>query len=168
MKRNKETEQEDPQGGQMSSRRNFVMKFFSSRRRHTRFKCDWSSDVCSSDLSSDSDVQAIVSYIDATGTIEGAPHIKPEHLAVFDCSFKPAKGTRSIHYLGHLKMMAATQPFLSGAISKTVNLPHECTIEDIAETYVEAWRLGLKAVAIYRDGSKGVQVLNTSNDEKKK
>ena len=117
---------------------------------------------------SDADVQAIVSYIDATGTIEGAPHIKPEHLAVFDCSFKPAKGTRSIHYLGHLKMMAATQPFLSGAISKTVNLPHECTIDDIAETYVEAWRLGLKAVAIYRDGSKGVQVLNTSQDEKKK
>ncbi len=117
---------------------------------------------------SDADVQAIVSYIDATGTIEGAPHIKPEHLAVFDCSFKPAKGTRSIHYLGHLKMMAATQPFLSGAISKTVNLPHECTVEDIAETYVEAWRLGLKAVAIYRDGSKGVQVLNTSQDEKKK
>ncbi len=117
---------------------------------------------------SDADVQAIVSYIDATGTIEGAPHVKPEHLAVFDCSFKPAKGTRSIHYLGHLKMMAATQPFLSGAISKTVNLPHECTVEDIAETYVEAWRLGLKAVAIYRDGSKGVQVLNTSSDEKKK
>ncbi|HEY3988833.1 MAG TPA: vitamin B12-dependent ribonucleotide reductase [Acidobacteriaceae bacterium] len=117
---------------------------------------------------SDADVQAIVSYIDATGTIEGAPHIRPEHLAVFDCSFKPAKGTRSIHYLGHLKMMAATQPFLSGAISKTVNLPHECTVDDIAETYVEAWRLGLKAVAIYRDGSKGVQVLNTSQDEKKK
>ena len=117
---------------------------------------------------SDADVQAIVSYIDATGTIEGAPHVRPEHLAVFDCSFKPAKGTRSIHYLGHLKMMAATQPFLSGAISKTVNLPHECTVDDIAETYVEAWRLGLKAVAIYRDGSKGVQVLNTSNDEKKK
>src|SRR5882757_2071961 len=117
---------------------------------------------------SDADVQAIVSYIDATGTIEGAPHIRSEHLAVFDCSFKPAKGTRSIHYLGHLKMMAATQPFLSGAISKTVNLPHECTVDDIAETYVEAWRLGIKAVAIYRDGSKGVQVLNTSNDEKKK
>ncbi len=112
---------------------------------------------------SDAEVQAIVSYIDATGTIEGAPHIRTEHLAVFDCSFKPAKGTRSIHYLGHLKMMAATQPFLSGAISKTVNLPHECTVDDIAETYVEAWRLGIKAVAIYRDGSKGVQVLNTSS-----
>ena len=114
----------------------------------------------------DAEVQAIVSYIDATGTIEGAPAIQPEHLAVFDCSFKPAKGTRSIHYLGHLKMMAATQPFLSGAISKTVNLPHDCSVDDIAETYVEAWRLGLKAVAIYRDGSKGVQVLNTSSDEK--
>ena len=73
------------------------------------------------------EVNAIVSYIDATGTIEGAPGIKPEHLAVFDCSFKPAKGTRSIHYMGHIKMMAAAQPFLSGAISKTVNLPHEAT-----------------------------------------
>ena len=72
---------------------------------------------------SDNEVNAIVSYIDATGTIEGAPGIKPEHLAVFDCSFKPAKGTRSIHYMGHIKMMAAAQPFLSGAISKTVNLP---------------------------------------------
>ena len=76
---------------------------------------------------SNDEVNAIVSYIDATGTIEGAPGIKPEHLAVFDCSFKPAKGTRSIHYMGHIKMMAATQPFLSGAISKTVNLPHEAT-----------------------------------------
>ena len=104
----------------------------------------------------DAEVDAIVSYIDATGTIEGAPGIKPEHLAVFDCCFKPAKGTRSIHYMGHVKMMAAAQPFLSGAISKTVNLPHECTVEDIAEAYTEAWRLGLKAVAIYRDGSKGV------------
>ena len=108
-------------------------------------------------------VDAIVSYIDATGTIEGAPGIKPEHLAVFDCSFKPAKGTRSIHYMGHVKMMAATQPFLSGAISKTVNLPHDCTIDDIAEAYLESWRQGLKAVAIYRDGSKGAQPLNVSD-----
>ncbi len=77
---------------------------------------------------SESEVNAIVSYIDATGTIEGAPGIKPEHLAVFDCSFKPAKGTRSIHYMGHIKMMAATQPFLSGAISKTVNLPQDCSV----------------------------------------
>jgi len=111
-------------------------------------------------------VNAIVSYIDATGTIEGAPGIKPEHLAVFDCSFKPAKGTRSIHYMGHIKMMAATQPFLSGAISKTVNLPTEATIDDVAEAYAESWRQGIKAVAIYRDGSKGTQPLNTSMDAK--
>ena len=86
----------------------------------------------------DAEVNAIVSYIDATGTIEGAPGIKPEHLAVFDCSFKPAKGTRSIHYMGHIKMMAATQPFLSGAISKTVNLPQDCSVDDIAEAYIES------------------------------
>ena len=102
-------------------------------------------------------VDSIVSYIDSTGTIEGAPGIKPEHLAVFDCSFKPSKGTRSIHSSGHIKMMAATQPFLSGAISKTVNLPHDATIDDIIQAYMESWRLGLKAVAVYRDGSKGAQ-----------
>ncbi|MGB9147548.1 MAG: vitamin B12-dependent ribonucleotide reductase, partial [Acidobacteriaceae bacterium] len=113
-------------------------------------------------------VDAIVSYIDATGTIEGAPGLKPEHLAVFDCSFKPAKGTRSIHYMGHVRMMAATQPFLSGAISKTVNLPHDCSLDDIAEAYLESWRLGLKAVAIYRDGSKGAQPLNVSDGAKAK
>ena len=112
-------------------------------------------------------VNAIVSYIDATGTIEGAPGIKPEHLPVFDCSFKPAKGTRSIHYMGHIKMMAAAQPFLSGAISKTVNLPNEATVEDVAEAYAESWRQGIKAVAIYRDGSKGTQPLNTSLDAKR-
>ena len=116
----------------------------------------------------DEEVNAIVSYIDATGTIEGAPGIKPEHLAVFDCSFKPAKGTRSIQYMGHIKMMAATQPFLSGAISKTVNLPHEASVDDVAEAYAESWRQGIKAVAIYRDGSKGTQPLNTSMDEKKR
>jgi ribonucleoside-diphosphate reductase alpha chain len=110
----------------------------------------------------DAEVEAIVNYIDATGTIEGAPGIKPEHLAVFDCSFKPAKGTRSIQWLGHVKMMAATQPFLSGAISKTVNLPNNCSVEDIAEAYTESWRLGLKAVAIYRDNSKGTQPLNVT------
>ena len=115
----------------------------------------------------DEEVNAIVSYIDATGTIEGAPGIQPEHLAVFDCSFKPAKGTRSIHYMGHIKMMAAAQPFLSGAISKTVNLPHEASVEEIAEAYAESWRQGIKAVAIYRDGSKGTQPLNTSMDAKK-
>ena len=116
---------------------------------------------------SDDEVNAIVSYIDATGTIEGAPGIKPEHLSVFDCSFKPSKGTRSINWTGHVKMMAATQPFLSGAISKTVNLPNEASVHDIAEAYAESWRLGLKSVAIYRDGSKGVQPLNTSQDAKK-
>ena len=113
-------------------------------------------------------MNAIVSYIDATGTIEGAPGVKPEHLATFDCSFKPAKGTRSINYMGHIKMMAATQPFLSGAISKTVNLPNDCSVEDIAEAYLESWRQGIKAVAIYRDGSKGAQPLNVSTDADKK
>jgi ribonucleoside-diphosphate reductase alpha chain len=116
---------------------------------------------------SSEEVHAIVSYIDATGTIEGAPGIKPEHLSVFDCSFKPSKGTRSIHYMGHIKMMAATQPFLSGAISKTVNLPQDATVEDVAEAYAESWRQGIKAVAIYRDGSKGTQPLNVSMDEKR-
>jgi ribonucleoside-diphosphate reductase alpha chain len=105
---------------------------------------------------------AIVSYIDATGTIEGAPHVKDEHLPVFDCSFKPAKGTRSIHYMGHLKMMAAAQPFISGAISKTVNLPESATVEDIMEAYLQAWKLGLKAVAIYRDGCKKSQPLSAA------
>jgi ribonucleoside-diphosphate reductase alpha chain len=119
---------------------------------------------------SEADVNAIVSYIDATGTIEGAPAIKPEHLAVFDCSFKPAKGTRSISYMGHIKMMGAAQPFLSGAISKTVNLPADCSVDDIADAYLESWRQGIKAVAIYRDGSKGSQPLNVSaqTDDNKK
>src|SRR5579863_6348895 len=116
---------------------------------------------------------AIVSYIDATGTIEGAPHIKDEHLAVFDCSFKPSKGTRSIAYMGHLRMMAAAQPFISGAISKTVNLPENATVEDIMETYLQAWKLGIKAVAVYRDGCKksqplsaaGTKTANSSKDD---
>src|SRR6476660_536557 len=104
----------------------------------------------------------IVSYIDATGTIEGAPYIEDEHLAVFDCSFKPSKGTRSIHYMGHLRMMAAAQPFISGAISKTVNLPENATVEDIMEAYLQAWKLGLKAVAVYRDGCKKSQPLSAA------
>ncbi len=104
---------------------------------------------------------AIVSYIDATGTIEGAPSIKEEHLPVFDCSFKPSKGTRTIHYLGHLRMMSATQPFISGAISKTINMPENATVDDITEAYIQAWKLGLKAVAIYRDGSKKAQPLSS-------
>jgi ribonucleoside-diphosphate reductase alpha chain len=105
---------------------------------------------------------AIVSYIDATGTIEGAPNLKDEHLAIFDCSFKPAKGTRSIAYMGHLRMMAAAQPFISGAISKTVNLPESATVEEIMEAYLQAWKLGLKAVAIYRDGCKKAQPLSAA------
>ena len=108
---------------------------------------------------------AIVSYIDATGTIEGAPHIKDEHLAVFDCSFKPAKGTRFIHAMGHLRMMAAAQPFISGAISKTVNLPENASVEDISEAYVQAWKLGIKAVAIYRDGCKKSQPLSAAGSK---
>ncbi len=108
---------------------------------------------------------AIVSYIDATGTIEGAPYIKDEHLAVFDCSFKPAKGTRSIAYMGHLRMMAAAQPFISGAISKTVNLPENASVEDIAEAYLQAWKLGLKAVAVYRDGCKKSQPLSAAGSK---
>ena len=112
--------------------------------------------------------EAIVSYIDKNGTIEGAPQLKPEHLAVFDCAFKPAKGTRSIVPMGHLKMMAAVQPFISGAISKTINMPNEATIDEIAGAYLEAWKLGIKAVAIYRDGSKMVQILSTKEDEAKK
>ena len=103
-----------------------------------------------------------MNYIDQHGTIEGAPGLKPEHLPVFDCSLKPANGKRSIHYMGHVRMMAAVQPFLSGAISKTVNMPEEATPEEIANVYTEGWRLGLKSIAIYRDGSKRVQPLNTS------
>jgi ribonucleoside-diphosphate reductase alpha chain len=116
-----------------------------------------------------SQVELIVSHIDATGTIEGAPALKPEHLAVFDCSFRPQNGSRSIHYTGHLRMMGAVQPFVSGAISKTINMPEECTVEDVMEAYIESWRLGLKSVAIYRDNSKRVQPLSsgTAKGEKK-
>ena len=108
-----------------------------------------------------SQVADITSYIDQNDTIEGAPHLKDKDLAVFDCAFQPANGSRSIHYLGHLKMMGATQPFLSGAISKTVNLPTEATIQDITNTYLTAWKMGVKAVAVYRDGCKRIQPLTT-------
>ena len=113
--------------------------------------------------------EAIVTHIDSTGTIEGAPHVKPEHLPVFDCSFRPQNGSRFIHHMGHIRMMAAVQPFISGAISKTINMPEESTAEDIMEAYIESWKLGLKAVAIYRDGSKRVQPLSsgTGKGEKK-
>src|SRR5678816_4295033 len=108
------------------------------------------------------EVEAIVHYIDENEMIEGAPFLKDEHLPVFDCAFKPASGERSIHYMGHIRMMGATQPFISGAISKTVNVPREATVEDIEKAYVESWRLGAKAISIYRDGSKRTQPLNTS------
>jgi ribonucleoside-diphosphate reductase alpha chain len=111
----------------------------------------------------------IVSYIDKQGKIEGAPYLKPEHLPVFDCSLAPLGGGRSIAWTGHVKMMAAAQPFLSGAISKTINMPEESTIEDIGNAYIESWKLGLKSVAIYRDNSKRSQPLNAggSKEEKK-
>ena len=105
----------------------------------------------------------ILAHLDKNETIEGAPGLKPEHLPVFDCAFKPAKGQRTIHYMGHIRMMSAVQPFLSGAISKTVNMPHEATPQDIENAYLEAWKMGIKAIAIYRDGSKGQQVLTTSS-----
>jgi len=106
-------------------------------------------------------VEDIVKHIEESGTIEGAPHLKPEHLPVFDCAFKAQNGTRFIHHMGHLKMMGATQPFISGAISKTVNMPNESTIEDIMDAFTQGWHLGLKALAIYRDGSKRTQPLVT-------
>jgi len=110
-------------------------------------------------------VTDIVDFIDKNDTIEGAPHITEEHQAVFDCAFRPANGKRSLHYRAHIRMMAAAQPFLSGAISKTVNLPNSATVEDIMQTYVEAWKLGLKAVAIYRDGSKRSAPLNVKKNK---
>jgi ribonucleoside-diphosphate reductase alpha chain len=111
---------------------------------------------------SDDEMHAIVRYIDEKGTIEGAPGLKSEHLPVFDCAFKALGGTRSIAPMGHIRMMSAVQPFLSGAISKTVNMPNDATVEDIADVYVQGWKLGLKAIAIYRDGCKRTQPLNTS------
>jgi ribonucleoside-diphosphate reductase alpha chain len=109
------------------------------------------------------EINGIVGYIDEHETIEGAPHLKEEHLPVFDCAFKPTRGSRSIHYMGHIKMMGAVQPFISGAISKTVNVPKEATVEEIEKAYIDAWRIGAKAVSIYRDGSKRTQPLNTSS-----
>ncbi len=107
------------------------------------------------------EIQSIVEYIDEHETIEGSPYLRDEHLNVFDCAFKPTNGSRTIHHLGHLRMMGAVQPFISGAISKTINMPNDATGEDITHAYIEAWKLGLKAVAIYRDGCKRVQPLGT-------
>jgi len=107
------------------------------------------------------DIKSICDYIDENETIEGADKLNPEHLPVFDCAFKPRNGKRHINYMAHLKMMAAVQPFISGAISKTINMPKESTREDIIEAYMSGWKLGLKAVAIYRDGSKKLQPVST-------
>ncbi len=107
------------------------------------------------------EIQEIVEHLDEHETIEGAPHLADAHLPVFDCAFKPRAGARTIHYQGHLRMMGAVQPFISGAISKTINMPAEADVDDVAEAYMAAWKLGLKAVAIYRDGSKRTQPLNT-------
>src|SRR5581483_6144120 len=112
-------------------------------------------------------VKEIVEYIDENDTIEGAPALKDDDLKVFDCAFKPVKGSRSIAPMGHVRMMAAVQPFISGSMSKTVNLPTEATVEDIEQTYLESWKLGLKCIAIYRDGCKRSQPLSTSLDKKK-
>ncbi|OQC41192.1 MAG: Vitamin B12-dependent ribonucleotide reductase [Acidobacteria bacterium ADurb.Bin051] len=111
------------------------------------------------------EIRAIVEYLDEHETIENAPRLAPEHLPVFDCAFKAAHGTRSIHYLGHLRMLAAVQPFLSGAISKTINMPEESTVDEIQQAYIEGWRLGLKAVAIYRDNCKRSQPLSTRREK---
>ena len=109
-------------------------------------------------------IEEIVAYIDQDGVIEGAPHLKDEHLPVFDCALKPTKGTRCIAPLGHVRMMGAIQPFISGAISKTVNLPGEATVEEVMDTFIEAWRDGLKSIAIYRDGSKRTQPVSTARE----
>ena len=124
---------------------------------------------CDASATTTQEIERIIAHIEKYDTIEDVEEngetirsgLKPEHLPVFDCAFKPYRGKRSIHYLAHLKMMAAAQPFISGAISKTVNMPNECTVEDIRDAYVQAWKMGLKCVAIYRDGSKRSQPLNT-------
>jgi len=113
----------------------------------------------------ESQVREIIEYVDKNDTIEGAPGLLDNHFAVFDCAFKPAKGTRSIKYKGHVEMMSVVQPFLSGAISKTINMPEQSTVEDIMEAYMHAWERGLKAVAIYRENSKRSQPLNTQKTE---
>src|SRR5438067_12440726 len=115
----------------------------------------------------ESQVTAITAHIEASGTIEGAPDLNEKHLAIFDCAFKPQNGTRSISHMGHIKMMGSVQPFISGAISKTVNLPETATVEDVMDAYVEAWKHGVKANAVYRDGSKKVQPLSTGKEASK-
>jgi ribonucleoside-diphosphate reductase alpha chain len=109
--------------------------------------------------------ERIIAFIDGNGTIEGAPDLLEEHLPVFDCAFKAQNGERTIHWTGHVKMMGAVQPFISGAISKTVNLPEDASVDDVEQAYIEGWKHGLKALAIYRDGSKRAQVLSTAKEQ---
>ncbi|MDQ7041562.1 MAG: LAGLIDADG family homing endonuclease [Rhodothermus sp.] len=116
---------------------------------------------------SEEQIKEILAYIEENDTIEGAPHLKEAHLPVFDCAFKPYKGQRFIHYMGHIKMMAACQPFISGAISKTVNMPEHVTVEEIMDAYLQGWKLGLKALAIYRENSKRSQPLSTRKEDRK-
>ena len=113
-------------------------------------------------------VDDIMRYVDVKDTVEGAPHLQEKDLAIFDCAFKAKNGSRTIPYMGHIRMMAAVQPFVSGAISKTVNMPQEVTSQEIIDAYMEGSRLGLKAIAIYRDGSKRQQPLTTSLDKDQK
>ncbi|MBP9821931.1 MAG: vitamin B12-dependent ribonucleotide reductase [Candidatus Pacebacteria bacterium] len=113
---------------------------------------------------SNQETEDIIAHITEQDTIEGAPHLKEKDLPVFDCAFKAANGTRSISHMGHLNMMAAVQPFISGAISKTINLPTEATVEDVRDVFIQGWKLGLKAIALYRDGCKTIQPLNTKKD----
>jgi ribonucleoside-diphosphate reductase alpha chain len=111
------------------------------------------------------EIDSILAYLDEKETIEGAPGLKEEHIEIFDCAFRPQNGQRSIHWMGHLRMMGAVQPFLSGAISKTVNLPEAATVDNVMEAYFQGWKLGLKALAVYRDGSKRTQPLNSGKEK---
>ncbi|NQW79315.1 MAG: vitamin B12-dependent ribonucleotide reductase, partial [Chitinophagaceae bacterium] len=130
---------------------------------------DWSFNLLEALGFTEDQIDEANDYVCGTMTVEGAPALKDEHLSIFDCANKNGKkGVRYIHAHGHIRMMAACQPFLSGAISKTINLPHEATVEEIADSYLMSWSLGLKANAIYRDGSKLSQPLSTKSDKKKK
>jgi ribonucleoside-diphosphate reductase alpha chain len=117
---------------------------------------------------SEEQIKDIVKHLEETQNIETAPHIKEEHLPVFDCAIKPPGGKRYIHWMGHVKMVAAVQPFISGGISKTFNMPNETTIQEIYDAYFTAWKLGIKCFAVYRDGSKATQALYVGKKEKKK
>jgi ribonucleoside-diphosphate reductase alpha chain len=130
---------------------------------------DWNFNLLEALGYSDEEIEAANDYICGTMTVEGAPFLRDEHLSVFDCANKCGKkGERYIHAHGHIRMMGATQPFISGAISKTINLPHEASVDEIADCYLLSWQLGLKANALYRDGSKLSQPLSNKSDKKKK